>query len=103
MSVSKWGYDPKKCDGDICMGDCDYCTKAMRDNPLATDGVGWSINQDDAGMVTIKDYQGSVHAQFMHEPLRNELEKQSLLELWLYLMKDIGDRLDDAIMKGWSK
>lgn len=28
MSVSKWSYNPEKCDGDYCPGKCDYCTKA---------------------------------------------------------------------------
>ena len=28
MSVSKWAYEPEKCDGDYCVGDCDYCHKA---------------------------------------------------------------------------
>lgn len=25
MSVSKWAYEPDKCDGDYCVGDCDFC------------------------------------------------------------------------------
>ena len=28
MSVSKWAYEPEKCDGDICVGECDLCPKA---------------------------------------------------------------------------
>ena len=28
MSVSKWAYNPEKCDGDFCHGDCDNCGKA---------------------------------------------------------------------------
>lgn len=28
MSCSKWAYDPEKCDGDFCPGDCDICGKA---------------------------------------------------------------------------
>ena len=28
MSVSKWAYEPEKCDGDFCAGDCDACPKA---------------------------------------------------------------------------
>lgn len=28
MSVSKWAYEPKVCDGDICIGECDLCKKA---------------------------------------------------------------------------
>lgn len=28
MSVNKWAYEPKKCDGDFCIGDCDLCGKA---------------------------------------------------------------------------
>lgn len=27
MSVSKWSYNPEKCDGDFCVGNCDFCTK----------------------------------------------------------------------------
>jgi hypothetical protein len=28
MSVSKWAYNPEKCDGDYCCGCCDDCTKS---------------------------------------------------------------------------
>lgn len=28
MSVSKWAYEPSRCDGDYCCGDCDHCQKA---------------------------------------------------------------------------
>lgn len=28
MSVSKWAYEPYKCDGEFCIGDCDLCYKA---------------------------------------------------------------------------
>lgn len=28
MSVSKWAYEPQKCDGKYCPGDCDDCNKA---------------------------------------------------------------------------
>ena len=34
MSVSKWAYEPKVCDGDICVGECDQCPKAS--DALAT-------------------------------------------------------------------
>ena len=27
MSCSKWAYDPKYCDGEYCVGDCDLCDK----------------------------------------------------------------------------
>lgn len=27
MSVSKWAYDPDKCDGKYCVGDCDLCDR----------------------------------------------------------------------------
>lgn len=27
VSVSKWSYSSEKCDGDFCVGDCDYCSK----------------------------------------------------------------------------
>lgn len=25
MSTSKWAYDPERCDGHYCCGDCDNC------------------------------------------------------------------------------
>lgn len=28
MSVSKWAYEPTKCDNEYCPGDCDFCPKA---------------------------------------------------------------------------
>lgn len=28
MSVSKWAYEPEKCDGMPCAGDCDLCEYA---------------------------------------------------------------------------
>ena len=28
MSVSRWAYEPWKCDGEFCVGDCDHCNKA---------------------------------------------------------------------------
>lgn len=31
MSVSKWAYEPEKCDYDFCPGDCDFCHKADYD------------------------------------------------------------------------
>lgn len=27
MSTSKWAYDPRRCDGQPCPGDCDRCTR----------------------------------------------------------------------------
>lgn len=29
MSVSKWSYEPTKCDGHYCPGECDLC--ALKD------------------------------------------------------------------------
>ena len=31
MSCDKWAYDPEKCDGYPCCGDCDFCSKAQED------------------------------------------------------------------------
>ena len=28
MSTSKWAYEPEKCDGQPCPGDCDSCPRA---------------------------------------------------------------------------
>lgn len=32
MSVSKWAYEPDKCDGYPCPGDCDGCSKSAEEN-----------------------------------------------------------------------
>ena len=44
MSVSKWAYDPQKCDGQPCPQDCDLCPKARTDN---LDAGIYSDNPDD--------------------------------------------------------
>ena len=31
MSCSKWSYEPDKCDGDFCIGECDDCPKCYVD------------------------------------------------------------------------
>jgi hypothetical protein len=40
MSISKWAYDPDKCDGDFCCGDCDRCQKA-EDDDFDRSGQEW--------------------------------------------------------------
>lgn len=37
MSVSKWAYEPKKCDGGFCCGECDNCIKQLRHN------MNWAV------------------------------------------------------------
>ena len=32
MSVSLWRYDPEKCDGKPCCGDCDLCKEEDDDD-----------------------------------------------------------------------
>lgn len=39
MSVSKWAYEPEKCDGDYCCGDCDFCNKADEEEITVADIV----------------------------------------------------------------
>ena len=36
MSVSHWAYDPDKCDGDFCPGECDICPKREEDDDNET-------------------------------------------------------------------
>ena len=31
MSVSLWAYEPDKCDGGPCIGECDLCNKKYED------------------------------------------------------------------------
>lgn len=35
MSTSKWAYDPRRCDGQPCPGDCDHCTRWQEDEEEA--------------------------------------------------------------------
>ena len=37
MSVSLWAYNPSKCDGDYCPGDCDLCRKAEEEEEVEDD------------------------------------------------------------------
>ena len=39
MSVSIWAYVPERCDGDVCVGDCNLCSKAQ-DNIVLMEGDG---------------------------------------------------------------
>ena len=43
MSVSKWAYEPWKCDHDYCIGECDMCGKAEMsycdENECTHDGI----------------------------------------------------------------
>ena len=44
MSVSKYAYEPWKCDGEFCIGDCSICYKA---NIEADGDVTWDGLTDD--------------------------------------------------------
>ena len=35
MSVSRWAYDPNKCEGQMCCGNCDKC--ALKDEDEEND------------------------------------------------------------------
>lgn len=37
MSVNLWAYDPEKCDGKYCCGDCDFCNRT--DDELEEDDI----------------------------------------------------------------
>ena len=56
MSVSKWAYEPWKCDGEFCIGDCSICYKANieADGDVTLDGftddnerISETISKDD--------------------------------------------------------
>lgn len=40
MSVSKWNYDPDKCDGQPCIGDCDLCNREVEQD------ITWELNDE---------------------------------------------------------
>lgn len=41
MSVSKWAYEPWKCDGEYCCGDCDNCYKKDIKKPKEIEADGF--------------------------------------------------------------
>ena len=48
MSTSKWAYDPRRCDGQPCPGDCDRCTRWQHDEWLEDEStVGESIPSEE--------------------------------------------------------
>lgn len=44
MSVSKYAYSPKKCDGEPCPGDCDFCSLA--DESVLSDDIEDLMDKD---------------------------------------------------------
>ena len=43
MGVSKWAYEPEKCDYDYCVGDCDNCHKAEGEEEVTVEEIVQSI------------------------------------------------------------
>ena len=39
MSCDKWAYEPSRCDGNYCVGDCDFCK--LKDKEEMLDEMGW--------------------------------------------------------------
>ena len=56
MSVSKYRYEPWKCDGEYCPGDCDLCYKAdwIRDDE-EVEQDGWKTWNTDCSWGKPKD------------------------------------------------
>lgn len=50
MSVSLWAYTPDKCDGDICVGDCDLCGKAEEEEDRPTRRGRWEWAEGHEGI-----------------------------------------------------
>ena len=47
MSCSKWAYEPEKCDGEFCPGDCDLCVKAyftVEEQEMRDEDIGIHFN-----------------------------------------------------------
>ena len=59
MSVSKWAYDPKYCDGEGCPGDCDLCykPKIMDDD----EGSDYIKREGDEWCTDCKEYDNERH------------------------------------------
>lgn len=59
MSVSKWAYEPEKCDYDFCPGDCDYCHKADEEEVTVGEIVlGREIPKEELHTVSIDEIRG---------------------------------------------
>lgn len=62
MSVSKWAYEPEKCDYDFCPGDCDNCHKAEDEEEVTVEEIVQSISKSIC--------QSCKHRGFCNETLR---------------------------------
>lgn len=65
MSISKWAYDPKRCDGDYCPQDCDYCDKA-RNGFEVDDGMDDLISRRAAIDAVCMEWCGVKHQDCKH-------------------------------------
>ena len=65
MSVSKWAYTPEKCDGDICVGDCDFCPK--KDVEYRCPNCGAVMGEFDPNLYDVEE----VHTDCTVQILRN--------------------------------
>lgn len=54
MGVSKWAYDPEKCDGDYCPGDCDFCSFDPEEPELCLPYEGERRNYDSKEVTVLK-------------------------------------------------
>lgn len=69
----------------------------------ATDTDGWTITQDEDGVVRIYDNQGWLHAKFRHEHINTTADRLTLLRLWRYISAEVGAKIDDEIAKEFLK
>lgn len=77
-----------------------------RDKIEVTDADGWSIEQDKDGMVTIRDNQGSKHAEFRYKKVVEGVPEEVLLDLlalWKYIRGEFGQKIDDKIAEEMMK
>ena len=64
MSVSKWAYEPEKCDYDFCPGDCDFCHKAEGEEEVTVEEIvqsarlGREIPKEELHTVSIDEIRG---------------------------------------------
>lgn len=69
----------------------------------AKDADGWTITQDEDGVVRIYDNQGWLHAKFQHEDVGSRENRLALLQLWRYISGELGAKIDDEIAKEMMK
>ena len=93
MSTSKWAYDPRRCDGQPCPGDCDHCTR-------------WQEDEEEEEYVKTKDVWVTLK-KYLKIPGGEEADKDEVIQALLEQIprqltcRDCARRNKDCPLQVW--